>query len=184
MFRAEASRRLQRFVVVVEEESPDCRHGCRRAAAPRAPRTRGGSPSGRSKGVRSGNPSPRSAAARPDRRACASQRYLSPMRIVPRVETDILVDDRTPLVREGEVTCQQPRIVRRADDLGFRKPLDTSRGPNRSECAPSAPRPPGSASRRPCRASTSAGTMKPRHSTDEALVCTRSAQVWSSSRYR
>ena len=43
----------------------------------------------------------------------------------PRVETDILVDDRTPLVREGEVTCQQPRIVRRADDLGFRKPLDT-----------------------------------------------------------
>ena len=42
----------------------------------------------------------------------------------PRVETDILVDDRTPLVREGEVTCQQPCIVRRADDLGFRKPLD------------------------------------------------------------
>ena len=42
----------------------------------------------------------------------------------PRVETDILVDDRTPLVREGEVTGQQSGVVRRADDLRFRKPLD------------------------------------------------------------
>ena len=41
-----------------------------------------------------------------------------------RVETDILVYDRKPFVREGEVTGQQPRIIRRADDLGFRKPLD------------------------------------------------------------
>ena len=41
-----------------------------------------------------------------------------------RVETDILVYDRKPFVREGEVTGQQPRVVRRADDLRFRKPLD------------------------------------------------------------
>ena len=41
-----------------------------------------------------------------------------------RVETDILVDDRTPLVREGEVTGQQPGVVRRTDDLRFREPLD------------------------------------------------------------
>ena len=41
-----------------------------------------------------------------------------------RVETDILVDDRTLFVREGEVTGQQPGVVRRADDLCFRKPLD------------------------------------------------------------
>ena len=37
-----------------------------------------------------------------------------------RVETDIFVDDRTPLVREGEVTGQQPGVVCRADDLRFR----------------------------------------------------------------
>ena len=37
-----------------------------------------------------------------------------------RVETDILVDDRTLFVREGEVTGQQPGVVRRADDLRFR----------------------------------------------------------------
>ena len=41
-----------------------------------------------------------------------------------RVETDILVDDRTPLVRESEVTGQQPGVVRRADDLCFRESLD------------------------------------------------------------
>ena len=41
-----------------------------------------------------------------------------------RVETDILVDDRKPFVREGEVTGQQPGVVRRADDLRFREPLD------------------------------------------------------------
>ena len=40
-----------------------------------------------------------------------------------RVETDILVDDRTLFVREGEVTGQQPGVVRRADDLRFREPL-------------------------------------------------------------
>ena len=41
-----------------------------------------------------------------------------------RVETDILVYDRKPFVREGEVTGQQPGVVRRADDLRFREPLD------------------------------------------------------------
>ena len=41
-----------------------------------------------------------------------------------RVETDIFVYDRLPLVREGEVTGQQSGVVRRADNLRFRKPLD------------------------------------------------------------
>ena len=41
-----------------------------------------------------------------------------------RVEADIFIDDRLPLVREGEVAGQQPGVVRRADDLRFREPLD------------------------------------------------------------
>ena len=41
-----------------------------------------------------------------------------------RVEADVFVDDRLPFVREGEVAGQEPRVVRRADDFGFREPLD------------------------------------------------------------
>lgn len=41
-----------------------------------------------------------------------------------RIETDVLVDRGLPLVREGEVTGQQPRIGIRADDLRLREAVD------------------------------------------------------------
>ena len=41
-----------------------------------------------------------------------------------RVEADVLVDRGLPLVREGEVTGQQPRIGIRADDLRLREAVD------------------------------------------------------------
>ena len=41
-----------------------------------------------------------------------------------RVEADVFIDDRLPLVREGEVAGQQSGVVRRADDFGLREPLD------------------------------------------------------------
>ena len=41
-----------------------------------------------------------------------------------RIEADVFVYDRKPLVRKSEITGQQPGVVRRADDLVFRKPFD------------------------------------------------------------
>lgn len=41
-----------------------------------------------------------------------------------RIETDVLVDCGLPLVREGEVAGQQPRIGIRADDLRLREAVD------------------------------------------------------------
>ena len=41
-----------------------------------------------------------------------------------RIETDVLVDRCLPLVRECEVTGQQPRIGIRADDLRLREAVD------------------------------------------------------------
>lgn len=41
-----------------------------------------------------------------------------------RIETDVLVDRRLPLVREREVAGQQPRIGIRADDLRLREAVD------------------------------------------------------------